>query len=211
MRQQDYNARPQNFSRPNNPMMNGRMMNGQPMGQPMGRPMNGSMMGAPMANRPMMQPQRPAMQPQPTMNGGNFAPRPANPQVQMNNGMFGAGNYQQQDTMPGFEGSYNGDDWNNIKLGDVRDQMSQEQAQASVDQMDQFIEQMQGQVDLGVASTGNIDQVLSAINMLIGMLNAPKGWLPTNIAPNYVNLVTTKGASIAKNLAIFGNALAQLK
>ena len=206
MRQQDFNARPQNFSRPANPMMNG---------QPMGRPMNGQMMqpamGAPRMMQPAMGAQRMPMQPQPMMNGGNFAPRPQNPQVQMNNGMFGAGNYQQQDTMPGFEGSYNGEDWNNIKLGDVRDNLSKEQAQASVDQMDQFIEQMQGQVDLGVASAGNIDQVLSAINMLIGMLNNPKGWLPTNVSPKNYTLVTNKGAIIAKNLGIFGNALAQLK
>lgn len=201
MRQQDYNARPQNFSRPMGPMMN--------------RPMNGPMMNGPMngpiANRPMMQPQRPMMQPQQTMGGGNFAPRPANPQTMMNNGMFGAGNYQQQDTMPGFEGSYNGEDWNNIKLGDVRDQMSKEQAQASVDEMDQFIEQMQGQVDLGVASAGNIDQVVSAVNMLVGMLTNPTGWLPTNIPPSYIDSFKTKGAIIAKNLKIFGDAVAKLK
>lgn len=212
MRQQDYNTRPQNFSRPGNPMVNGQMMNGQMMnGQPMGRPMNGPMMGQPMANRPMMPPQRPVMQPQQTMGGGNFAPRPANPQVQMNNGMFGAGNYQQQDTMPGFEGSYNGEDWNNIQLGDVRDNLSKEQAQASVDQMDQFIEQMQGQVDLGVASAGNIDQVTSAINMLVGLLQNPKGWLPTTTSQHHFELITTHGGNIAKTLLKFANAIAQLK
>ena len=227
MKQQDYNARPQNFSRPMGPMMNqpmgqpmGRPMN-QPMGQPMGRPMNQPMnrpMGQPVMrpmNQPMNRPVMPgtgaAMQGAPMMNGGNFAPRPQNPQMQMNNGMFGAENYQQQDTMPGFEGSYNGEDWNNIQLGDVRDQMSLEQAQANVDHMDQFIEQMQGQVDLGVASSGNIDQVVSAINMLIGLLDNPKGWLPTNTSPKYIDLVVNKGAVIVKNLKIFGNAVAQLK
>lgn len=202
MKQQDYNRRPQNFSRMPGPMM-------QPgMGQPM-------MQQRPMMQQPMMQPgmgpQRMPMQPAPAMNGGNFAPRPANPQMQMNNGMFGAGNYQQQDTMPGFEGSYNGEDWNNIKLGDVRDKMSQEQAQAEVDKMDEFIQQMQGTVDLGVASTGNIDQVISAINMLVGLLQNPRGWLPTTTSQHHFELITTHGGSIAKNLTKFAKAIAQLK
>lgn len=211
MRQQDYNARPQNFSRPANPMMNGQMMNGQPMGRPMGGPM----MQQPMMQQPMMQPamgaRRMPMQPTPAMNGGNFAPRPQNPQTMMNNGMFGAGNYQQQDTMPGFEGSYNGEDWNNIQLGDVRDQMSQEQAQANVDHMDQFIEQMQGQVDLDVATTGNIDQVTSAIKMLIGLLRNPKGWLPTTTSQHHFELISKYGGSIVNSLTKFSNAIAQLK
>lgn len=211
MRQQDYNARPQNFSRPANPMMNGQMMNGQPMMQQHPMMQQPMMQQRPMMQQPMMQPQRMPMQPQPVMNGGNFAPRPANPQMQMNNGMFGAGNYQQQDTMPGFEGSYNGEDWNNIQLGDVRDNLSKEQAQASVDQMDQFIEQMQGQVDLGVASSGNIDQVASAIKMLVGLLQNPKGWLPTNTSQHHAELITTHGGNIAKTLTKFANAIAQLK
>jgi hypothetical protein len=113
--------------------------------------------------------------------------------------------------MPGFEGSYNGEDWNNIKLGDVRDKMSQEQAQAEVDKMDEFIQQMQGTVDLGVASTGNIDQVTSAINMLVGLLQNPKGWLPTTTSQHHFELITTHGGSIAKTLTKFANAIAQLK
>lgn len=194
MNQMDYN-RPQNFRR----------MPGQPMMQ---QPM---MQQRPMMQQPMMQPQRMPAQPTPMMNGGNFAPRPQNPQMPMNNGMFGAGNYQQQDTMPGFEGSYNGEDWNNIKLGDVRDDISKEQAQASVDQMDQFIERMQGQVDLGVASAGNVDQVVSAIKVVVAMLQNPKDWVPTNVMPERMKLIAEKGASIAKNLGIFSGAIAKLK
>lgn len=186
MRQQDHNVpRPQNFRR------------------------------MPAQQQPMQyqQPQNLAgnfSQPRPTMAGGNFAPRPGNPQTMMQNGMFGNGAYQQNnDTMPGFEGKYNGEDWNNIKLGDVRDQMGREQAQASVDEMDKWLEEMNGQVDMSVHTAGNVEQVTSALDYVIKLLNEPEGWMPSQ--SKYMAAVKTKGASVSKQLTIFRNAIAQLK
>ena len=177
MNQKDYNRTP-NFRRMPGPM-------GQPMGQPMNngyqQPMNGGY------QQPMGGYQQPMgggyQQP---MNSGNFAPRPsgnfaprgnampnkaAQDMARMNNATRMMQNnsqrmvqgYDRGDTM---NYNYNGENWNDIKLGDVRDNISAQEAQDSVAQMDQFIEQMQGQVDLSVASTGNVDQVTSAARML---------------------------------------------
>lgn len=208
MNQKDYNRTP-NFRRMPGPV-------GQPMRQPMGQPMGGY--------------QQP-MNPQP-MNTGNFAPRPSgnfappgqNPMMQkqmqdmarmnnatrmmQNNSQRVVNGYDRGDTM-NYE--YNGENWNDIKLGDVRDSISQQEAKDSVAQMDQFIEQMQGQVDLSVASTGNIDQVTSAARMLSGLLKNPKSWLPTNAPQETAKALVEKGNVIAKYLDIYAFNLDQLK
>lgn len=192
MKQQDYAPR-QNFRRMPGPM-------GQPqMRQPM---------------QPMQQ--NFARQPQPMMQGGNFAPRPGNPQQMMNNnGMFGAGNYQQNnDTMPGYEGAYNTNDWQNIKLGDVRDSMSQAQAEDSVSEMDKFMDSLNGEVDFrvdtGAVRKGDIGKVTSAMSMVIGLLNDVDSWIPGNVASQKIVTLKDKGGIVAKQLTIFKNALAQL-
>lgn len=191
MKQQDYAPR-QNFRRVN-----------VPMGQPQ-----------------MRQPMQPAQQnfsrqPQPMMQGGNFAPRPGNPQQMMGRGMFGPGNYQQNnDTMPGYEGAYNTNDWQNIKLGDVRDQWTQQQAEDSVGQMDQFMDSLNGEVDFkvdtGAVRKGDVGKVTSAMSMVIGLLNDVDSWIPGNVAPQKIATLKDKGGIVAKQLTIFKNALAQL-
>jgi len=227
MNQKDYNRTP-NFRRMPGPM-------GQPMGQPMNngyqQPMGGYQQ--PMNNgyqQPMGGYQQPMNQ-QP-MNSGNFAPRPSgnfaqpaqNPMMQkqmqdmarmnnatrmmQNNSQRLVNGYDRGDTM-NYE--YNGENWNDIKLGDVRDNMNQREAEESVAQMDQFIEKMQDTIDLSVASTGNIASVTSAARMLSGLLKNPKEWLPTNAPKETAKALVEKGNVIAKYLDIYAFNLDQLK
>lgn len=198
MNQRDY-SRQQNFRR---------------MPGPVGQPMNGGNFAPQQGYAPQgnFAPQQGYGQPQ-----GNFAPR-NNPnfarmagaqQMMQRNAQMNTGNFQQGDTMPGY--SYNGQNWNDIRLGDVRDRMSSQEAEANVEQMDQFIQQMQGQVDLGVSSAGNIDQVVSTCNMLHGLLSNPKEWLPTNTPAKQAKEFGEKGAVVAKYIKIFGDALVNLQ
>lgn len=195
------------------PMMNNGMM-GQPMNQGMGQPMMGNgMMGQPMMNQGMGRPM---------MNNGMMT-RPMMNQGMMNQGMMGPNqmNQRQQpmqqqqmqqggDTVIGL-GNYNGEDWNNIKLHDVRDDMTQADAEAKVQEMDNFINTMQGQVDLSVATTGNIDQVQSAISVLCSLLAVPKEWLPTNVSQKNFAAIADKGNTIIKYLKIFSGVIANFQ
>ena len=219
MNQKDYNRTP-NFRRMPGPM-------GQPMNNGYQQPMGGYQQ--PMNQQPMNSGN---FAPRPSGNSGNFAPRPSgnfaqpaqNPMMQkqmqdmarmnkatrmmQDNSQRLVNGYDRGDTM-NYE--YNGENWNDIKLGDVRDTMNQQDAEQSVAQMDQFIEKMQDTIDLSVASTGNIASVTSAARMLSGLLKNPKEWLPTNAPKETAKALVEKGNVIAKYLDIYAFNLDQLK
>lgn len=149
--------------------------------------------------------------PRPTMQGGNFAPRPMNPQQMQQQGMFPNQPYMQNnDTMPGFEQYYGGQqDWRDVKLGDVRDHMTDAQAEEQLEQYDQMLDQINGQIDTTVATTGNVAQLHSALLFVAKSLREPEGWVPT-AQKAQLPKIRTSGEKIGAVLEEFAKQIAKL-
>lgn len=140
------------------------------------------------------------------MQGGGMAPMQGGYGRRRN---FRTENINAGETIVGMDRmTPNGERWDQVRLGDVRDNLSKEEADARLDQLDDFMEQMKGTVDLGVASPGNVDQIQSSIRLLVELLLDPNCWLPTDVIQNHRDIITKKGAIVAKNLWQFGNAIA---
>ena len=231
MNQMDFNSRPQNFSRRMPGTMN---MPRQPMQQPggmYGSPMNNGMVRQPMGGgnfgprpgmnngmAPMqggMAPMQGGMAP---MHGG-MAPMQGG-MAPMQGGMapmqggygrprnFRTENINSAETIIGMGQTPDGERWDQVRLGDVRDNLSKDEADARLDQMDDFIEKMKGTVDLGVSSPGNVDQLQSSIKYLVELLLDTRCWLPTDVSDSHREQITNAGAIVAKKLHKFSDAIA---
>lgn len=224
MNQMDFNSRPQNFSRRMPGTMN---MPRQPMQQPggmYGSPMNNGMVRQPMGGgnfgpRPGMNNGMAPMQRGMAPMQGGMAPMQGG-MAPMQGGMapmqsgygrprnFRTENINSAETIIGMGQTPDGERWDQVRLGDVRDNLSKDEANARLDQMDDFIEKMKGTVDLGVSSPGNVDQLQTSIKYLVELLLDTRCWLPTDVSDSHREQITNAGAIVAKKLHKFSDAIA---
>lgn len=193
MKQTDYNQQP-NFARPGQRM--------QPQQQSFVQPGQ------------RLPPNRIPHQ-QMTMPGGNYAPQ-GYPQQQMGGGMFPP-SYGQQ--MGGFQNQQVGG-WQSPTYNDpenIRDVMSEKEAEAASDKMSAMIEQLNGidpelaEVKVGaVDGAGTVEVVHQNIQRVVDALLDPSVWVPKSRS-NYIAQITPYAKKLAEKLSNFGEQIIKLK
>ncbi|MCQ2123340.1 MAG: hypothetical protein MJZ25_04065 [Fibrobacter sp.] len=151
--------------------------------------------------------------PKPTMQGGNFAPRPL--PVNQPSQMFGTkGGYVASQTgVPGYDfvSEYN----RNLQMyNDMNEKIKQGVSEADADmnleKMNDLINHINGEATEVDVGAGNINQLVTEITHVCKCLEEPEGWLPPARA-NYADKLREHGKKLANALDKFRETIIKLK
>lgn len=152
--------------------------------------------------------------PQPTMQGGNFAPRPmpANQPSQMfgNNGPI----YKSAQQMPGYDDFYNSYQKNLQQFQAMNEKykkgVDESEADENLEKMNDLLSKINGDDTSVDAGAGNIAQVAAAMSFVSKSLEEPETWLPPARAA-YADKIREHGVKLANALNKFKDTITKLK